>query len=376
VRIRPHQTRTGKSMGFVTIEDVQGTIDLVIFPRTWSRLGELIEYDKIILVDGKADVDGAEPKVLVDNISTDFKMVETDNSQTLPPPPPPATSHVVDTLSDQEDDAGPDDDEDLDPDDILEIVSDSELDSDRSPSELQYPEDGYDDDMPPPPDTFPPDFEGMYAAVSEYEDISLGQALVKIFTPSDEDASALGENPSASQYVADDPDGENATGGEATLSKEDPENEPVEDESTIATERLGAESPSFLERPETGGTSGSEPGAIDRSADAPAASNSVKMPNFLVSPVKTVESDDIQMVTVVLRSSSDKTRDVLRLRRIHGTLMSYSGKDRFALHVFEFGRGYLVEFPNFTTGVCPELISKLKLLVGSDNVRQEKITFQ
>jgi hypothetical protein len=81
------------------------------------------------------------------------------------------------------------------------------------------------------------------------------------------------------------------------------------------------------------------------------------------------------MITVVLRASGDKTRDVLRLRRIHGTIMSYPGNDRFAFQVFERGRGYLVEFPNFTTGMCNELVSKLRMLVGSENVRVEPITF-
>jgi hypothetical protein len=82
------------------------------------------------------------------------------------------------------------------------------------------------------------------------------------------------------------------------------------------------------------------------------------------------------MITVVLRSSGDKTRDVLRMRRIHGTAMSFPGNDRFAFHVFEKGHGYLVEFPNFTTGLCPDLLSKLRLLAGSENVRVEPITFQ
>src|SRR5512147_2916453 len=36
-RIRPHQTKTGKAMGFVTLEDVQGNIELVVFPRTWEQ---------------------------------------------------------------------------------------------------------------------------------------------------------------------------------------------------------------------------------------------------------------------------------------------------------------------------------------------------
>jgi hypothetical protein len=101
----------------------------------------------------------------------------------------------------------------------------------------------------------------------------------------------------------------------------------------------------------------------------------IMLPPYLISPVPGA-GEQVRMITVVLRSSGDKTRDVLRLRRIHGTVMSYPGNDRFAFHVFERNRGYLLEFPNFTTGVCQELISRLQFLVGPDNVRVEPITFQ
>ncbi len=35
--IRPHQTKTGKMMAWVTLEDLTGTIELVVFPRTWEK---------------------------------------------------------------------------------------------------------------------------------------------------------------------------------------------------------------------------------------------------------------------------------------------------------------------------------------------------
>ncbi len=73
-RIRPHQTKTGKSMAFVTIEDLQGVIELVVFPRTWDQYSSIIDFDKIILVDGRVDAAGAEPKVLVDTVTTEFKI--------------------------------------------------------------------------------------------------------------------------------------------------------------------------------------------------------------------------------------------------------------------------------------------------------------
>ena len=35
-RFRNHQTKTGKAMGFVTLEDIQGSIELVVFPKAWE----------------------------------------------------------------------------------------------------------------------------------------------------------------------------------------------------------------------------------------------------------------------------------------------------------------------------------------------------
>jgi hypothetical protein len=82
------------------------------------------------------------------------------------------------------------------------------------------------------------------------------------------------------------------------------------------------------------------------------------------------------MVTVILRPSGDPERDIRRISRLHGTFISFPGRDRFAFHVFEDGRGHLVEFPNDTTRVCAELMAKIKDAVGEENIRVEPITYQ
>jgi hypothetical protein len=88
------------------------------------------------------------------------------------------------------------------------------------------------------------------------------------------------------------------------------------------------------------------------------------------------EDREPRQLTVILRSGTDKGHDVRRLRRIHGTLRSYPGKDKFAFLVFENGRRFLMEFPNDTTGICSELIRKIIELVGEGNVRVEPIKIQ
>jgi DNA polymerase-3 subunit alpha len=99
-------------------------------------------------------------------------------------------------------------------------------------------------------------------------------------------------------------------------------------------------------------------------------------PTYIIPPLSMAEGDSVYMITIQLRPSEDKVRDNIRIRQIYGTLITYPGRDRFAFHVFERGRGYLIEFPNFTTGLCPELIHRLKTFLPADLVRIEPITFQ
>jgi DNA polymerase-3 subunit alpha len=82
------------------------------------------------------------------------------------------------------------------------------------------------------------------------------------------------------------------------------------------------------------------------------------------------------MLTIILRASNDRQRDVRRLKRIHGIVQSYPGRDKYSLLVFESGRRFLLEFPNETTGICSELIHSLVELVGEDNVTVEPIKIQ
>jgi DNA polymerase-3 subunit alpha len=76
--IRHHQTKNGKPMAFVTIEDIQGTIDLVIFPSVWKKVAELIQFDKIICATGRVDSQRGEPKILVNRITTQLQPAESE----------------------------------------------------------------------------------------------------------------------------------------------------------------------------------------------------------------------------------------------------------------------------------------------------------
>jgi DNA polymerase-3 subunit alpha len=85
---------------------------------------------------------------------------------------------------------------------------------------------------------------------------------------------------------------------------------------------------------------------------------------------------DPRMLTLHLRSTGDRERDARRMRRVHGLLTSYPGRDHFVFHVYEASRRYHLEFPNSTTGFCPELQRELMLLLGEGAVQVERLRIQ
>jgi hypothetical protein len=113
-RVRPHQTKTGKSMGFVTLEDLQGNIELVVFPRTWEQFWDVFEVDSVVLMDGKVDAQSGDPKVLVDTVTTDLKAIvarpiPTPMPATLPSPSRPSPQSFVPSAQVNEPTAQPED---------------------------------------------------------------------------------------------------------------------------------------------------------------------------------------------------------------------------------------------------------------------------
>ncbi len=83
-------TKKGEPMGFVQLEDVQGTFECVVFPRTWKQTQGLWQNDKIILVRGTIDVKGRTPKLLVDSATDKLQITEAlpdKNGRTVKTPP-------------------------------------------------------------------------------------------------------------------------------------------------------------------------------------------------------------------------------------------------------------------------------------------------
>ena len=89
--VRPHQTKKGKPMAFVEIEDVQTIREVVLFPRTYEAYKPLLNPGNLIVVKGKVDAaDGRSPKILADTVTNELTTYRAaDESTPVMPPPPP-----------------------------------------------------------------------------------------------------------------------------------------------------------------------------------------------------------------------------------------------------------------------------------------------
>jgi len=380
VNVRPYQTKNGKPMAFAAIEDLQGTVELVIFPRTWTQVANLLVFDKIILVNGRLDSQGAEPKVLVDTVSTDFTMVFSREPNPSQPDPIDDQNIPPAFLGDELSDASAD-----------ELENSPAISTEANPKSShqdinETTEDGH--ITPPPPEPFPNDWD----SAQEEQPISAKPV------DSRQDQIESGSNNNTGDQSA------NRDNGHEERAEVPPIESDVQidlaaseaKELDVDGSNLGVEIPEVTAennstpkntldnfQPQLSETENVSSSSIPRAILGvdnlePISPMNLTSASYLVSPPRFVGADSgvVQMVTLMLQSSGDRTRDVLRIRRLHGTIMSYPGNDRFAFRVYERNRSYLVEFPNFTTGVCHELITQLRLLVGAENVIVETITFQ
>ena len=282
--VRPYQTKSGKPMGFVTLDDMHGIIELVIFPRTWQEYRELCEEGKIVIISGKVDAESTPPKILVDKISTNFDIVSSaeekpkarvskaapvkkasapkEESTVKPPPPPKEVAEPVATYT--------------------------------------APPPVMDAGMPPQPEAFPDGWEETVYEVDYAESVEM-------------------EMP---EFVPESPQGEQA--------KIKHEADSVEREVRNSIPKLDL----FKE---------------NESQNSP------------------------RLITVAVRPNGSLERDKRRLKNIHGVLISFPGKDKFSLQIFEGHKGHLIDFPNYNTRICDEMLARLKTVLGNEEWRIEEI---
>jgi len=61
-------TKNGDAMGFVTLEDLSGTVEVVVFPKVYARCSENVRPDEAVLVAGRVQLQEDQPKVIAEEV--------------------------------------------------------------------------------------------------------------------------------------------------------------------------------------------------------------------------------------------------------------------------------------------------------------------
>ena len=69
-------TKNGNLMAFISLEDLDGTIEVIVFPKIYDDCKELVKKDKIVIVKGRLDVAEGKVKLIAEEISPLNKYLE------------------------------------------------------------------------------------------------------------------------------------------------------------------------------------------------------------------------------------------------------------------------------------------------------------
>lgn len=72
-------TKTNKQMAFLTLEDIYGTIEVILFPEVFHKYSKYLQEDNVVLIEGKASIsEDQKPKIICTNIKL-YEMLENTN---------------------------------------------------------------------------------------------------------------------------------------------------------------------------------------------------------------------------------------------------------------------------------------------------------
>ena len=68
IKVLPKTTRKGDKMAIVTLEDLHGSLEVILWPETFAGVEKLLTDEEALLVKGEVDADSNLPKVIAQSV--------------------------------------------------------------------------------------------------------------------------------------------------------------------------------------------------------------------------------------------------------------------------------------------------------------------
>jgi DNA polymerase-3 subunit alpha len=103
--VRPHVTKKGNPMAFVQLEDLQGSIEIIVFPSIYEKTRELWLEDKILVVRGRVDTKGRGVKVICESVQDHLLISQPVDEEKYSPSKPRRLHVTITRTGEQEQDS-------------------------------------------------------------------------------------------------------------------------------------------------------------------------------------------------------------------------------------------------------------------------------
>jgi len=79
--ITPRVTKRGENMATMTVEDLYGTVEVIVFPKSFEKYRSLLEVNEPIIISGRAQISDDESKFIASDIYSMNSYVEQDEAE-------------------------------------------------------------------------------------------------------------------------------------------------------------------------------------------------------------------------------------------------------------------------------------------------------
>ena len=343
--VRTINTKKGDQMAFVQIEDLQGSCEVVFFPKTYAECKEVLVVDAMVLVKGKAQTREGQTSLLAESIQTHFEKIVSIADE--PTRYQPALVPLAPTINGVAFHAGASGEADEAGEEGGEVFASSYI----SPTE--------DEGLPLDANPFANDLPPWVDGAKQPERPVPTPRTVTFVAAGEPHHAEINGNGSESSDGSDDSDESNGTGsgGSNGVNGHQPAPVAVND----------APSPPY--GADDAQTTGQD-SVAEREPARPAPSEDALLtpaPGRAASPLPGRRGGERRLV-ITFRRSGNLDRDKYRLKEIYERVRDPRGRDRFVIRIVNNGQAADLTFPNdlctITDVLTAELIKHFKLEVA------------